>query len=232
MPGALVGMFPDPNRRVIQAEVNPLDKSTIFSIYPRRIVEIKPTIQPGKFTIEAGSEHSPASLIVGSSSWWRDIDDDSPLLEIPISSVQIADSIVRDWANGLLACNMSDEMPGIFFIPGHVTIEELRSVKYKARLTQAVENQKRWYLKLVMLADSLWSRSNGNPLAISDDMRLAAKELGLDSKDWLQDFQSQVQIRCVACGSMRNPLYPICGSCHTVIDVEAAKKLGLQFVQR
>ena len=231
---SLVGSFPglaNPFRRAIRAEVNPLDKSTIISIYPREVDEVKHTIQPGRFIIPPGSYEKPSLLVVGPSSWWRDIDEDQPLLEIPVSSIQIADSVVKDYCNGLLACNMSDVMPGLFYIPGVVTEQELRT-KHKIKLDYAQMNQKRWYQALVKLADSLWSRSNGNPLAISDDMRLAARELGLGTKEWLQDFQATEVIRCVACGAMRNPAYPVCGVCHAIVDIEAAKKLNLQFVQR
>jgi hypothetical protein len=228
-----VGAFPtmgNIHRRTIRAQVNPLDKSTVISIYPRDIDEVKHTIQPGRFFIPAGTYEKPSILIVGPSSWWRELDDEQPLLEIPVSSIQIADSVVRDYCNGLLACDMADVMPGLFFIPGEVKEIELKT-RYKSNLDKARENQKRWYATLVRMGDTLWSRSNGNPLAVSDDMRLAARELGLNTKEWLQDFQAMETIRCVACGSMRNPLFPICPNCKAVIDIEAAKKLNLKFVE-
>jgi hypothetical protein len=226
-----VGAFLRDKRRTIRAEVNPLDKSTIVSIFPKEIIERNPTIQPGRFHISAGSYEKPAILVVGPSSWWREIDDEQPLIEIPVSSIQIADSFVKDFCNGLLGCNMSDNMPGIFYIPGELKEIELKT-KYKARLDAAQANQKRWFMTLVKLADTLWSRSNGNPLAINDMMRLACRELGIGSKEWLQDFQHVEMIRCVACGAMRNPDYPVCGACHAIIDAERAKALNLVFAQK
>ena len=98
-------------------------------------------------------------------------------------------------------------------------------------MDKAAANQKRWYEALVKLADGLWARSNGSPLTISDDMRNSAKELNLNNKDWMADFQSLEMIRCVACGALRNPLFPICGSCHAIIDKDKAKELGLIFAQ-
>lgn len=227
---AVVGAFPgiqNPNRRTVRSPDNPLDKCTIFSIYPKEIEEIKPTIQPGKFVIPAGSYEKPTSLVVGSSSWWKELEEDQPLLEIPVSSIQIADSVVRDYCNGVLGCNMADMMPGLFFVPGELSVTALFTT-HKDLRDRARAKQINWFTLLVKMADTLWARSNGNPLAISDDMRLAAQELGLRAKEWLQDFQAQEMIKCVGCGSMRNPLFPICPSCHNIIDVELYKKLNIQ----
>lgn len=222
-----VGEFPGISwkRRTIRGPINPLDKSTVISICPKELHDRKPTIQPGEFYIPPGNLKTPSILIVGPSSWWRDIDEDQPLLEIPVSSIQVADSIVRDYINGMLACNMADCMPGWFYVPGakvdsegkpdsKATIEWIKS-DYKNQLENADLRQKNWYRTLIKMADSLWARSNGNPLAISDDMRLAAREMGVtETKDWMKEFKMVDMVRCKACGSLKNPQYPICASCH------------------
>lgn len=225
------GVFPgfnDARQIPRRAPVNPLDKSTVVSIYPFEVDERKETIQPGRFIIPPGSYEHPSLLVVGPSSWWRDVDVEQPLLEIPTSSIQIADSIVADYCKGLLACDMQNSKPGLFYIPGQVTVKEVVT-NHKKELDRAYQNQRNWYAALVKFADSMWSRSNGNPLAISDNMRIAARELGFNTKEWLQDFQNVEMVRCVACGSMRNPLYPICPTCKAVVDVEKAKSLNLKF---
>lgn len=217
----------DYRRKTLRSPGNPMDRCTIVSIYPREIDEVKHTIQPGRFIIPPGSYDHPSLLVVGPSSWWKELEEESPLLEIPTSSIIVADSVVKDYCNGLLACNMNDIMPGIFYIPGAINIVSL--VKdHKPLLDKAKGNQNRWYEQLVREADILWSRSNGNPLAISDDMRLAAMELGQKSKPWLQDFRSNEMVHCVACGNLRNPLYPICPTCHTVVDTEKFAEMGLK----
>src|SRR3990167_5640556 len=145
---SLVGNFPGLGalaRRVIRAPINPLDRSTVISIYPKDIVEVKHTIQPGIFKIPKGSYKVPSITVIGPSSWWRELDDSQPLLEIPVSSVQVADSIV------ILS-------------------------KHRTELETAKNRQQNWFANLVKIGDTLWSRSNGNPIAISDDMRLAAQE--------------------------------------------------------
>jgi len=228
-----VGEFPglqQSNRRAIRAPVNPLDKSTVVSILPKSIYEKKITIQPGTFEIPPGTFESPSVLVVGSSSWWREIDENQPLLEIPLSSVQIADSIVRDYCNGLLGCNMYDLMPGIFYIPGDYTAERVKK-EQTLLLNKANENQRKWYMELVRIADILWSRTNGNPLSISNDARLACRELNITNKPWLGDLQTAELVRCIACGSLRNANFPICQTCKAVADPELARKLNLEFAK-
>lgn len=228
-----VGAFPginDIKRRMIRGPINPMDRTTVVSIFPREIDETKHTISPGRFIIPAGSYEKPALLTVGPSSWWREIDEDQPMLEIPVSSIQVADSIVRDYCNGILACNMADTMPGLFYIPGEIKISDLVK-NYKGELDKANARQRNWYAVLIKLADSLWARSQGNPLAISDDMRMAAKEMGIQTKDWMKDFQMVETVRCKACGALCNPMFPICPNCKAINDPVKAKELGLTFAQ-
>jgi hypothetical protein len=96
---------------------------------------------------------------------------------------------------------------------------------------KAKASQKKWFLELVRIADILWSRSNGNPLSISDDARLACKELNIQNKPWLGDMQTAELVRCIACGNLRNPQFPICQTCKAIADPEMAKKLNLTFAQ-
>lgn len=234
MDAAVVGGFPgisQMHRRTIRAEVNPLDKSTVVSILPKHIDERKATIQPGFFELFPGTFERPSVLVVGPSSWWREIDEHQPLLEIPVSSIQVADSVVRDYCNGLLACNMGDQMPGLFYVPGAFTVEKLKR-EHLALLEQAQQRQRKWFLELVKIADILWSRTQGNPLSISDDARMACRELNISNKPWLSDVQSMELIRCVACGALRNPTYPVCQSCHAIIDKKRAEELGLTFANK
>ena len=218
-------------RRQIRAPKNELDKSSVFSILPRELPpEKKPTLDPGIFQIPYGTPEKPARLLVGSSSWWREIDPEQPLLEIPVSSVQIAESIVRDFSNGIIMCDMGETRPGVFFLPGDVSLDELKT-KHKDILNQAIKRQENWFRALVKLADSFWARTNGNPLAIDDTCRMAAKMLKIEDRPWLMDYKMEnVQITaCPACGTMRNNAFPVCQNCKTVIDVEKFNKLGLKF---
>lgn len=232
------------HRDLQRASVNPYDKSTVVSIYNKRIHELKPTIQPGEFIIEPGTYEKPTILVVGPSSWWKDTDPytvSSPLLEIPVSSIEIARSIVQDYCNGIVACNMNDVMPGLFYVPGEFTVADILSgkktkigateISLKVLLDRSNARQRKWFEVLVNIADNLWTRTNGNPISISDDMKMAATELGLRDKEWLAtSIITHEMIRCVACGAMRDPKFPICGACHTIIDKKAYDTLNLKQV--
>lgn len=202
-------------RRLVRAQKNPMDKCTVVSIFPKAIDEQKITIEPGKFHIPAGTFDNPATLVVGSSSYWKDIDLEQPMLEIVVSSIQVANSIVVDYCNSLLASNMSDSMPGLFFVMGALTPMEIK-MKFKEQLLASKAKQNNWYTALVKLGDSLWARTGGNSLAIMDEMRLAAKELNLNDKPWLKDYLVSELVRCNFCGGMRNPAYPICPQCKAI----------------
>lgn len=215
-------------RKLIRSVKNPLDKCTIVSIFPKPIEEHKYTIEPGLFKIPAGTYEKPASLVVGPSSWWREIDLDQPMLEIPVSSIQIADSVIRDYCNGMLGCNMGDAMPGLFFILGEQSPSDIE-LKYKEKLLEIKNKQDNWFKILVRIADSLWARTNSNPLVIADEMRLAAKSLNFNDKPWLKDFITVELKPCQACGTLRNPSFPVCQSCKNV-DLSHPLAKDLKFV--
>lgn len=214
-------------RRVIRANPNPLDKCTVVSIFPKPIKEIKHTIQPGLFEIAPGSYEKPSLLVVGASSWWRDVSDNEPLLEIPVHSIQVADALINDYLSGLHAASRGVAGPGLFFVTGDVKEKELRD-KYQEKLDDAQLQQKVWFKRLVDIADVLWSRSNGNPLSISQDMRLAAKELQMNDKPWMANSKNLTLVPCPACGTLRDDRYPVCMNCKTVVDPATFKAKGLQ----
>lgn len=217
-------------RRQIANKPNPLDKTTIVSVFPREITVRNHTLQPGAWTLPAGKEDVPSLTIVGPSSWWRDIDPEQPLLEIPTSSVQIADSIVKDWCNGLIECDMAEKMPGLFYVPGIIDSTKLHS-EYKPFLHKAIVSQRKWYESLIAMADTDWARSNGSPNVISELSRMAAQELNV-SRDWTVRTSYSEMVRCQACGAMRNPSYPICMSCKAVDPEHPLVKAGkLKFAQ-
>lgn len=223
-----VGEFSDFNkRRMIRSAKNPMDKCTIVSILPKDVLEVKHTIEPGIFNILAGTFEKPSILVVGSSSWWRDVDAEQPLLEIPNSSIQVAESVVKDYCNGMLGCDMADAMPGLFFVMGAKTVKQIQD-EFRTKLDETKVKQDNWFKVLVRIADSLWARSNGNPLCVSDEMRLGAKALNMNDKPWLKDFQTVEMVRCKACGALKNPEFPVCGTCRA-IDLAHPSSKDLKF---
>ena len=214
------------NRRTMRAPVNPLDKSTVVSVYPKEVHTIKYTVFPGEFLVPAGTSTKPALLTVGPSSWWREVEENQTL-EIPTSSVAIADSIVKDYCLGLFGCSLGVAMPGLFVLPGEHKLDKVLADQ-KALLEAAIFKQRKWYEILVHAADVLWANTNGNPRCISDDMRLAATELNFKDKPWLKDFEKMKLTNCPACGNLLNEIYPVCPNCRTIINQKRFKELNLQ----
>lgn len=224
-----IAEMPPPRPALRRMPKNPIDRSTIVSIYPKAIREVKHTIEPGIFEIEAGSLENPAILVVGSSSWWSYSGDTRPTIEVPISSVQIAEAVIKDFSNGMLECDMDSSRPGLFFVPGELNLLEVK-MKYKETLVEVNAKQRNWFHKLVSIADALWATSNNNPRAISDEMRLAAENLNLKDKPWLRDFRTIELVPCVACGSLKNPAFPVCSNCKHIDNAHPNSK-GLEFAK-
>lgn len=213
---------------LIRGPVNPADLATIFSIYPQEVVEVKHTVMPSIYRIPSGTKDNPSRLVVGTGSWWRQLNPDEPLLEIPCGATQIAGAVVDDYNSSRIGVNVGNAVPGLFYLPGNISVDVLRK-DFTAELVKAVDKQLNWFKELVRMGDSLWARTNGNPISIDDTMKLAAKELG-QQREWLRVTQRMDMIACVACGNLRNPTYPICPHCKAVVDKDKAKELGLQFV--
>ncbi len=223
--------------RIIRTPSNPLDKSTIVSILPKEIYETKPTLSPGTFHIPAAKPDDFELLVVGMSSWWKEVEEGQPYLEIPTSSLNMAESIIRDYVNGIVGCNMGDKMPGLFFVPGaynKITILAYvgaDGTTFKQLMDVAKQKQINWYKELVSIADVDWARTNGNPISVSDDSRMAAQFLGLKDKGWMQDFRAYELVPCKACGELMNPAYPVCKHCKAITNPKAAEELGLTFAK-
>lgn len=200
-------------RTVRRAPINPLDKCTIVSIYPRRFHVSIPTVQPCEYQIAPSSYDNPGVLVVTSASYWENRVD-RPSLEIPIASPTVAENMVNDYIKNLNGYEAGIADPGIFYVLGEKTSEQVKK-DHKDLLDAAKVRQKNWFNNLVQGVDVLWARTNGNPKVIDDLARLAALELGLKNKAWLQDFQTMQMTPCSACGTLRNPVYPVCPNCKT-----------------
>jgi hypothetical protein len=214
-------------KAVIRGPVNNLDRATIVSILPREVVQVMHTVFPGKFVIPPGTYDNPSTLVVGPSSWWYDPSEESPLIEVPQSAIMMAESVINDYCKGLTEFR-TEAQPGLFFVPGEVGISVIKK-DYVAHLNRAKIRQKEWFLALTKLADALWARSNGNPMVVSSDMKIAAQELNMTQKEWLKNQVTAELIKCKACGSLNSSAVVICPTCKVIIDEVRAKELGLKF---
>lgn len=225
------------NARINRMPSNPLDKCTIVSVYPLEVVQVNHTIFPGVFQIPAAADGKFEILVVGPSSWFKEMEEGQPYLEIPTNSIRMAQSVIEDYCNGLLGCDGSTMGPGLFFIPGEYNkgsilkyVNPTTGETFAQLLENAKTKQKNFFAERIKIADILWARTSGNPLAVDNIARLAAEKLGVAShKSWMQDFTAIEKQNCPACGNLINPNFPVCPNCKTVINVEKAKELGLKF---
>lgn len=219
-----------PTFKVSRRPKNPLDKCTIVSVYPREIIDYKPTAFPQTHRIEGATDNDFSITVVEQASWFKEMEEGQPFLEIPIPSTEVARAFIQDYVNGLPEYVPDSAAPGLFFVLGaHDKTTILKTEGFKEKLAAARERQKQWFLRIIQLADKDWARTNGNPRSISDISRLAAEKTGIKDKSWMQDFQAIEKSACPACGNFINPVFPVCPNCKTVIDSEKFTKLGLKF---
>jgi len=219
-------------QRLVPSPKNPLDVSTIISIYPMTFTE-KKAMMPEWYTIEAGSIKQPSFKIVEGASAWADRMADMPMLEIPISSISVAESVIRDWMVGIMEVVLGTAQPGVFFLPGSWDMIKLQTDVHAIQVFNTVINmQKAWFLKLINIADAMWARSNGNPLVISELQRIAAEHMQMEEKPWMKNFTVTRMTNCPACGTMVQPGYPICSNCKIIVDPEGFKQLNLSFASQ
>lgn len=222
-----------PHKRLHRKPVNPYDRSTIVSVYPREVIENKPTVFPGRFVIAAGTIELPSLTVIEPTSWFREMEEGMQAIEVQVNAHSLAESIVQDYCVGFPKCVMGQAQPGLFCIPGKYTAETIQEFVaedgtfYVKLLSTAIARQRSWFQELVRMADIDWSRTQGNPLSISELSKMAAKELGLTNKPWLQDFLAVSLYPCAACGVMGNPAFPKCASCGFIVNRERAIELGM-----
>jgi hypothetical protein len=225
------------NAKVQRLSRNPNDKTSIVSIYPNEIIDYKPTAFPNEHRVPAAPVGDIVVAVMESASWFREMPDEQPFLEIPISSHLVAAAVINDYCSGLLGYAANSRMPGLFVIPGAHTKETAKKymdmtsqVTFTEMLTKAQKMQRDWYAELVKLADIDWSRTSGNPLSISNLARQAAEMLGLaNDKNWMADISTMQKINCKACGTLVLPNFPVCPNCKAIVDEEKAKVLNIKF---
>lgn len=226
---------PQIGKRVIHSlPRNPLDKSTIVSLFPKEIIEFKPTIFPGKFIIPAAERDSFSLLTVEGASWYMpSAVERMPPMEIQVNSVELAKSIVNDYLSSIYLGD-STRGPGLFYVLGKHDKKSILGYSdpvtkqtFGDMLEVSKAKQKRWFLALIDASDRDWSKYGGSPLAILEDAKIAAELLGMGDKPWMANIQASNLSPCPACGEMINLNYPVCKHCHNIVNAGKAKELGI-----
>lgn len=228
-------------RRVLhQLPRNPADKSTIVSVFPKEIVEDKPTIFPGHFVIPAAvSGDFSLTIVEGSSYYMPSMVEKMPPTEIQVNSAALALSIINDYLSATWLASKGVRGPGVFWVPGAYNRTSILTYKdesgrtFAALRAEAESQQKAWFALIMDFADEVWARSNGNPRGIPEDARIAAEYLGVSStKPWMENTVASVLEHCPSCGEMINLAYPTCKHCHAIVNTVKAKELGLVFATK
>jgi hypothetical protein len=215
---------------------NPMDKVTIVSIYPREIVDVKPTLFPARFVIPAAKDNDFSLLIIEGASYFIPSPvEKQPPTEVQVNAMALAESILYDSIPSMNLVSATHR-PGVFAIPGEFNKTNILKYvhadgrSFQQLLNAAREWQMSYWTDIMNEADYFWSASNGNPKAIPADAKLAAKILGIEkTKPWMSNVVASELVNCKACGEMINPAFPVCKHCHHIIDEKRAKELGIKF---
>lgn len=203
-----------------------MSTSTLVSIVPFPLREVKPGIYPGIFEVPAAKNNFPELLVIKDSIYHVEIDENRTIT-VTCQSENVARSVVNDYISSNLAFSVEDNsLPGLFWIPGEINVTDVM-VKHTERLEQAKESQYNWFKKLVQLADDDWEKTRQHRF-VSDMQRHAARALQLN-RPWLINAAvpppSEGTIKCVACQSVIPSTAIICAHCKCIINMDKWKEL-------
>lgn len=207
-------------------------QGTIINYFPFPFTAIKPGLVPGIFEIPEGNpikkefsvKHIDSVIMrtyVGEigGGWIESLCPASELCDSIVNDF-FGDSIYTDRAQGI--------GPGITWIEGNLTTEQLKDKKYLPVLEETFNKQVLWFKLLVQHADDSWQKMRQHRV-LSDLQRYAATFLKLD-REWLTALEIQkTQNVCPACGTMV-PLTAIkCFNCGFILDEEKFKAIKHRF---
>ena len=181
--------------------------SSVISIVPFPIEEMKPGLYPGNFEIKSSIDNIPEILHVGESVYHVEVDAGRSIT-VTVPSHRIAESIVNDFLSSQLAVRsgeINECGPGIFWKFGKYSMERIL-LECAGELESARQRQHKWFTRLVEMADDDWEKLRQHR-AITDMQRKAAKFLSLE-RPWLVapitpiNAVALVSQDCPACGSI------------------------------
>lgn len=198
-----------------------MTEATVISLFPAALNEVKPGIYPGVFTAPPAEKDDFQVMIVPDACYYVFIDDERGSLRVPVNSHDLARSICEDFIRACLEVT-EDAKPGLFWIPGRHNKDTIK-ITQKEKLQHVNDIQKKWLMKLILMADDDWQKSR-QFRNISDLQRRAAEILGL-KKEWLVNVPPELVLCPVCKTSLENdPI--ICGRCQVVLKPEEYKKFS------
>jgi len=203
--------------------------ATIISIFPRKLVEHKPGIQPSEYVIPAGNPERPGLLIINDNVFYLMNPDplsdgkDVPSIRVPVRAMEMAQSIIMDYVNALISVE-TGKCPGIFCVKGGFEDSDLVKVRFHKEIEIYYNFQLEWFKSLVLMGDEIWKGSR-SLAGISDLQREACRSLRLD-REWLVTTQNAELIKCRFCTSLVSNDAIVCPACHHVLNQEKYKSMN------
>lgn len=198
--------------------------ATVVSYVPYKIRETKPSVIPEEYIIPASDGKIPSILVVETAKTVVYRGFDQPNIPVPIPAEELAADIIKGFVTSQLEY-AEDAKPALFWVPGKVSAKEVET-QFPAQVAEAKKFQNRWFLRLVKRADDDWAHTKQHKL-ITDIQRVAAKNLGLNTKEWLVMPDPVEMIKCPACFSFIENGTIKCKYCGAILDMKKAAELGL-----
>jgi hypothetical protein len=203
--------------------------STIASLLPFQLIESKPGLNPNEYTI-APAENGKFALTIIPNNVFYNVNPD-PLsdakeirhIQVPVRSIELAQSIIQDYINSLLGVMPPDAVPGLFAVPGDWDNKTEFAVKHAKEILIYKNAQNQWFKNLVDIADDTWSKTR-TPFGISDMQRSAAEMLGF-KRDWLSPLPNEEAEKCPVCQNVVNFGAVKCISCGHILNKVAYDKI-------
>lgn len=161
--------------------------ATIVSIFPFDIREAKPGMIPPEFFIPAAAKGDISILHVGLCKAYIYLDYERGSIPMTEFADIVAQSVVRDFNTAQLEFRGEYCKPGLMFLPGKYTKEQVLK-DFAKEVEELKKAQYNWFIQLVKVADDSWNRTKRHS-EISDIQRRAVKELNL-TREWVVEYVS------------------------------------------
>ena len=214
--------YPQPKTREF------VDISTLVTMMPVALIESKPGLVPGEYTIPAVNDPMVDLAVVHiyRAKYPVYIDENRPAIVVPEPSDRVADAIIRDYKVAVTGYDAGKAEPGLFWVPGKHTAEEILA-KFPDLVEQARNLQTEWFKALFNQAEDDWAKYRIRRM-IGGIQKVAAKALKLEPEWSIDSLVNQANnpemIPCKYCKSLVNNTAMICPHCSGVLDVERYKK--------
>ena len=202
--------------------------ATVVSLLPYSLTEYKPGLNPVEYHIREADEDFSLNIITNKAFYNVNPDplaDEKSVryIQVPVPAIELAQAIIQDYVNSLLAIDPPDAVPGLFAARGNYSDKKDVRVRFAIELKEFRSAQLRWFKNLVDIADDTCSKMR-SPIAISDLQRKAATALEL-KRDWLfMPVDEQIN-KCPFCQNIVNVGAIRCQHCHEILDQKRYNEL-------